>query len=92
MGVFASDEYTKRDPTYWATYRDRIGSVTAADVQRVAREHLNPERMILLVVGQQAEIDLGDEKHPVKLVQLAPGGKVATLPLRDPMTMKPMAK
>jgi zinc protease len=89
MGIFASDEYTRRDPTWWATYRERIGAVTAADVQRVARGHLSPEKLILLVVGKQAEIDLGDEKHPVKLVQLAPGGKMTTLPLRDPMTMKP---
>jgi len=88
MAIFASDEYTKRDPAYWMTYRDRIRAVTAADVQRVAREHLVPEKMILLVVGKQAEIDLGDEKHPVTLAQLAPGGKVTTLPLRDPMTMK----
>jgi hypothetical protein len=57
-------------------------------VQRVAREHLVPEKMILLVVGKQAEIDLGDEKHKVTLAELAPGGKVTNLPLRDPMTMK----
>ena len=88
MAVFASDEYTKRTPAYWATYRDLIQAVTVAEVQRVAREHLVPEKMILLVVGQQAEIDLGDEKHPVTLAALAPGGKVTTLPLRDPMTMK----
>lgn len=88
MAIFASDEYTKRDPSYWRTYRDRIRAVTAADVQRVAREHLVPEKMIVLVVGNRAEIDLGDEKHPVTLAGLAPGGKVTTLPLRDPMTMK----
>ena len=88
MAIFAADEYTKRDPSYWRTYRDRIRAVTAADVQRVAREHLVPERMVVLVVGKQAEIDLGDEKHSVRLASLAPGGKVTTLPLRDPMTMK----
>jgi zinc protease len=92
MAIFASDEYTRRDPSYWATYRDRIRAVTAADVQRVAREHLAPERMILLVVGKQAEIDIGDEKHPVTLAAMAPGGKIAALPLRDPMTMKAEAK
>ena len=89
MAIFASDEYTKRDPAYWANYRERIQAVTAADVQRVAREHLPPEKMIMLVVSQQAEIDLGDEKHPVTLATLAPGGKLTTLPLRDPMTMRP---
>jgi len=88
MAIFASDEYTGRDPAYWKTYRDRIRAVTAGDVQRVARAHLVPERMIMLVVGNQADIDRGDEKHPVRLEGLAPGGKVTELPLRDPMTMK----
>ena len=88
MGIFAADEYTKRDPAYWTTYRERIRAVTAADVQRVARAHLVPERMIVLVVGDQEEIDLGDPKHDVKLPALAPGGKVTVLPLRDPRTMK----
>ena len=90
MGIFASDEYTRRDPAYWNTYRDRIQAVTAADVQRVAKTHLAPEKMIVLVVGDQKEIDKGDPKHPVTMVSLAPAGKVAPLPLRDPMTMKPM--
>ncbi len=89
MGIFASDEYTRRDPTYWAAYRERIGAVTGTDVQRVARTWLVPEKMIMLVVGDQKEIDLGDPKHDVKLTALAPGGKVVTLPLRDPLTMRP---
>jgi predicted Zn-dependent peptidase len=88
MAIFASDEYTGRDPSYWKTYRDRIRAVTADDVQRVARTHLLPEKMILLVVGNQEAIDQGDEKHAVTLEALAPGGKVTVLPLRDPMTMK----
>jgi zinc protease len=88
MAIFASDEYTGRDPSYWRTYRDRIRAVTAADVLRVARAHLVPERMIVLVVGNQEAIDRGDGKHDVTLAVLAPGGKVTVLPLRDPMTMK----
>ncbi len=86
-GTFAADEYTKRDPLYWSTYRDRIQAVTAADVQRVARQYLVPEKMITLVVGNQAEIAKGDGKHDVTIEKLA-GGKVTELPLRDPMTMK----
>jgi zinc protease len=88
VGIFAGDEYTKQDPTYWATYRDRIKAVTAADVQRVARQHLVPEKLIVLVVGNQAAIDKGDGKNALDLASLAPGGKVTTLALRDPMTMK----
>jgi predicted Zn-dependent peptidase len=87
MAIFASDEYTGRDPEYWETYRDRIRAVTAADVQRVAREHLRPEKLVILAVGNQADIDKGDPKHAVTLESLAPGGKVTVLPLRDPMTM-----
>jgi len=90
MAVFASDEYTHRDPSYWTSYRDRIRAVSAADVQRVARAHLVLEKMLLLVVGDQAEIDKGDPKHPVTLASLAPAGRVSVLPLRDPMTMKPL--
>jgi zinc protease len=88
MAIFASDEYTGRDPGYWKSYRERIKAVTAEDVQRVAKTHLLPEKMIVLVVGDQEAIDKGDEKHAVTLKSLAPGGKVTVLPLRDPMTMK----
>jgi predicted Zn-dependent peptidase len=88
MAIFASDEYTRRDPRYWATYRDRIKAVTPADVQRVARTYLVPERLMVLMVGDQKDIDRGDPRYDVKLPALAPGGRVTTLPLRDPMTMK----
>ena len=91
VGTFAADEYTRRDPSFWPTYRDRIRAVTKEDVQRVARAHLVPERMIVLVVGEQKEIDLGDPRRPVRLEALAPGGAVVTLPLRDPLTMKPIS-
>ena len=88
MSVFASDEVTHRDPTFWATYRDRIRAVTAAEVQRVARQYLDPEKLILIVVGDQKEIDKGDGTHDAVLAKLAPGGKDVTLALRNPMTMK----
>jgi predicted Zn-dependent peptidase len=87
VGIFASDEYTRRDPAFWQTYRDRIAAVTAADVQRVARLHLVPEKMIVLVVGDQKEIAIGDGKHDAKLEALF-SGKATDLPLRDPLTMK----
>jgi len=88
VGIFAADEYTRRDPSYWQTYRDRIRAVTAADVQRVAQKYLTPETMVVLVVGDQKEIDLGDGKHQTSLEALAQGRKVVVLPLRDPLTMK----
>jgi zinc protease len=87
MGLFASDEFTKRSPEYLRTYRERIRAVTAADVQRVAQKYLEPEKMIILVVGAQKAIDAGDGKHRANLAELA-GGRVTALPLRDPMTMR----
>ncbi len=86
-GTFAADEYTKRDPLYWSTYRDRIQAVTAADVQRVAKQYLVPEKLITLVVGNQLEISKGDGKHDITIEKLA-AGKLTELSLRDPMTMR----
>lgn len=88
MQVFAADEYTGRDPSYWATYRRRIAAVTAEDVQRVARAHLAPDELIVLVVGSQKAIDLADDETRDGLAALAAGGHVVNLPLRDPLTMK----
>jgi zinc protease len=88
VGIFAADEYTRRDPNFWQTYRERINAVTAADVQRVAQKYLVPDKMVVLVVGDQKEIDLGDGKHQTSLEALAEGRKVVVLPLRDPLTMK----
>jgi len=88
VGIFASDEFTGRDPSYWQRYRERIAAVTAADVQRVAQKYLEPSKFVVLVVGDQKEIDIGDGKHAVKLEDLAPQHRVKVLPLRDPLTMK----
>ena len=65
--------------------------MTAQDVQRVARRLLDPTQASVLMVGDTKEITLGDPKHEsAKVVALA-GGEPKHLPLRDPMTMKPMA-
>ncbi len=41
---------------YLQSYRDNISAVTADDVQRVAREHLHPETVALVVVGDAGEV------------------------------------
>ena len=41
---------------YLATYRDRIRAVTPADVQRVARTYLRPDRYDLVVVTKAAGV------------------------------------
>ncbi len=42
---------------YWSTYVPRVMSVDAADVRRAAREHLDPERMAVVVVGDRAAVE-----------------------------------
>lgn len=91
-GRFASDEFTgryARDPHYWRDYRGRVDAVGKADVQRVAAKWLKPEHLVVLVVGQRAEVLKGHPDHPVKLTDLT-GGKLTDLPMRDPLTLEPL--
>ena len=90
--LFASDEFTGRyatDPRHWKEWRDRHARVTLEEVLRVAREHLHPDRAVVLVVGQKAEILKGHPDHPASLESLS-GGRLTELPLRDPLTLEPL--
>jgi zinc protease len=44
---------------YYATLGARIDAVTAADVQRVAKERLHPDAMRIVVVGDRAKLESG---------------------------------
>jgi predicted Zn-dependent peptidase len=44
---------------YFSQYVQRIEAVTAADVQRVARQYLQPERMAVVLVGDRKVIEPG---------------------------------
>lgn len=91
VNVFATDEWTKRDPAYWQTYRDKVRAVTIEDVQRVAREYLHPEQMAIMVVGKWDEIARGDHAGRSSMNDFFDGQRIR-IPLRDPLTMQPMAE
>jgi zinc protease len=43
----------------WATYRTRVEAVGAAEAARMAREHIDPDAMRLVIVGDRAVIEPG---------------------------------
>ena len=64
------------------TYREAVEAVTVADVQRVAQEHLRPERAAVVLLGDHDafsaaldELDLGpvDVVRDAEHVQTAEG-------------------
>jgi zinc protease len=88
LQVFVNDEWTKRPADFWKTYRQKLEAITAADIQRVAKKHLDPESMAILVVGDWDEIAPGDLEKRANMKEFF-GGKVTHLPLRDPLTLEP---
>jgi len=91
-GALLDEEFTGRyrtDPDYFARYRGRIEKVTAADARRAADRLLHPDKVTILAVGNKDGLLNPDPKHPVAFADLT-AGKITFLPLRDPLTMKPM--
>jgi zinc protease len=89
LRLFVNDEWTKRPADYWKTFRSRVDAVTADDLLRVARKHLDPEKMAILVVGDWKEIAPGDLDKRASMGEFF-GGTVKQLPLRDPLTLEPL--
>jgi zinc protease len=42
---------------YLNTYRDRVSAVTAEEIQRVAQQHVTPDRAAVVIVGDAAEVE-----------------------------------
>jgi zinc protease len=92
-GILAVEELTGRyqkDPAFFRSYRDKVRAVTADDVQRVAKRLLDSSKMTVLAVGNTKDMLLGDPKHEDAALTAMANGEPRRLPLRDPMTMKPL--
>jgi zinc protease len=89
VSVFALDEVLDRPKGYWASYRDNISGVTVEQVQDAAARRLHPDREIVLVVGNIGEIMAGHPDHEARFTDI---GTIHRLPLRDPMTLEPIAE
>lgn len=57
-GFLGQVEFYELGLDYADRYSDFIRKITRADVQRVARQHLHPEKLITVVVGDQRKITL----------------------------------
>ncbi|HEX2207804.1 MAG TPA: pitrilysin family protein [Longimicrobium sp.] len=55
-GLLATTRLLGLPPEHLTQYAQRVGAVTSADVQRVAREYLHPDRAVLVVVGDAAQV------------------------------------
>ncbi len=82
---FATDDYEQLPADYWQKYRDRLRALTPEDIQRVAQKYLQPEKLVILAVGDADAILKGNPDKPQ--YQLGKFGPVQRIPLPDPLTM-----
>ena len=88
-GTFIEDELYGRPADWWTTWRDKVRAVSAADVQRVAKEHLHPDELTVLVVGKLEEVLPGDPDNPEYAIQDFAGEQgLMEIALPDPLTME----
>jgi zinc protease len=89
VGRYANDELVGRPHSYWTEYRDNIKAVTGEKVKKALSKDIDPDRMIMLVVGNIEEIMKGHPDHDAKLSDF---GEITELPLRDPLTLEPITE
>lgn len=60
------------DAGFFARYVPEVMAVTAADVQRVAREHLRPDRSVVVIVGDRKMVEPGLRALGIGSVEVRP--------------------
>ena len=89
VGRYARDELLGRPHSYWTEYRDRVKAVTGDDIKKALSTDIEPDKMIMLVVGNIEEIMTGHPEHEARLSDF---GEIKELPLRDPLTLEPITE
>lgn len=86
MSQFATMEMTGRPMDYYKTYRAKFQAVTKAKVQEVARKYLQPDKAVIMIVGDFEPCNKGGDKWPGPLDKLGPMHRITPI---DPMTGEP---
>jgi predicted Zn-dependent peptidase len=89
VSVFATDELLGRPHDYWVNYRDNVAAVDADAITKAFKTKILPDNMVILVVGNIAEIMEGHPDHDAAFSEF---GEIHELPLRDPMTLEPIVE
>ena len=65
MSTFANLEMTGKPLDYYKTYRDKIKAVTKAKVQEVANTYIQPDKVVIMIVGDFEPCDNGGENRKI---------------------------
>lgn len=87
--LYAADELLGRPHSYWTDYRQHVRAVDAAAIQDAFKRDIHPDKMIVLIVGNIADIMAAHPEHAAKITDFGP---ITELPLRDPMTLVPLSE
>ena len=90
MSVFARDELSGRPMDYWPSYTGKINQVTLEGITDAAERNLDPEKLVILVVGDAEEVLKVNPDFPEASLEKL--GTITRLPLRDPMTLEPLTE
>ena len=66
-GILIYQEFYGLGLDYFDKYKKWIQNVTPQEVQRVARQYLDPDRFVLVAVGKESEAKIGANNKPVSL-------------------------
>ncbi|MBE9547820.1 MAG: insulinase family protein [Proteobacteria bacterium] len=86
--AFAADELSQIPANYWFDYEKNTADVTVADVQKAAKDQLHPGKLRILLTGKLSEASEGDGENGG--IEAVTGMKMHQVPLKDPMTLKPL--